>query len=144
MVIRAQDHDIDKAVALALELWPDHTPAGLKGELSPLILGDDGAVFLLMLDGRPCGFAQCQLRRDYAEGTSTSPVGYLEGLYIRPEYRGGGWGRVLVRHCEAWAREKGCDEFASDCELDNIGSLAFHLKSGFSEAGRIICFVKRL
>lgn len=35
-------------------------------------------------------------------------------------------------------------EFASDCELDNEDSLKFHLKMGFVEANRIICFTKRL
>ena len=33
-------------------------------------------------DGRPAGFAQCQLRRDYVEGTKTSPVGYPEGIFV--------------------------------------------------------------
>lgn len=35
-------------------------------------------------------------------------------------------------------------EFASDCELGNEESLAFHLKLGFKEANRIICFAKSL
>ena len=39
---------------------------------------------------------------------------------------------------------RGKTEFASDCELDNSGSLAFHLKMGFAEANRIICFHKTL
>lgn len=41
-------------------------------------------------------------------------------------------------------RKQGCTEFASDCELDNEASLAFHLKMGFAEANRIICFTKRI
>jgi len=85
-----------------------------------------------------------QLRHDYVEGTSTSPVGYLEGIYVRPAYRKQGMARKLVSACEAWAREKGCREFASDCLLDNRDSLAFHLALGFMEAGRIICFTKDL
>ena len=42
------------------------------------------------------------------------------------------------------AKEKGCTEFASDCELDNAESLRFHLALGFMEANRIICFRKEL
>ena len=42
------------------------------------------------------------------------------------------------------AREKGCAEFASDCPAENEASRAFHVKSGFSEANRIICFTKKL
>ncbi|WP_428994613.1 GNAT family N-acetyltransferase [Enteroscipio rubneri] len=37
----------------------------------------------------------------------------------------GGTRRELLRACEAWAKERGCTEFASDCELDNAASLAF-------------------
>lgn len=88
------------------------------------------------------GFAQCQLRRDYVEGAQSSPVGYLEGIYIRPPYRGQGWARSLLRECEGWAASKGCREFASDCELDNLASQAFHLHAGFAEAGRVVCFIK--
>ena len=32
----------------------------------------------------------------------------------------------------------------SDCEIGNQESLKFHLKTGFTEANRIICFVKEL
>lgn len=30
------------------------------------------------------------------------------------------------------------------CELDNTGSIAFHLAAGFAEANRIVCFVKSM
>lgn len=40
--------------------------------------------------------------------------------------------------------EMGCTEFASDCELTKLDSLAFHKSVGFEEAGRIICFTKKL
>ena len=90
------------------------------------------------------GFAQCQLRRDYVEGTETSPVGYLEGIYVVEECRKKGIAGALLDACESWAREKGCAEFASDCELENAQSLRFHLSMGFEEANRIICFTKKL
>ena len=50
----------------------------------------------------------------------------------------------LMRSCEDWARAAGCMEFASDCEIENAESLEFHLKLGFTEANRIICFKKHL
>jgi len=50
----------------------------------------------------------------------------------------------LVVLSEDWARKQGCFEFASDCELNNTESLAFHLKIGFKEENRIICFAKKL
>ncbi len=55
-----------------------------------------------------------------------------------------GYAKELLTACEAWARAKGCKEFASDCELENIKSFQFHKAMGFEEANRIICFVKKL
>lgn len=44
-------------------------------------------VFIATLDGCAIGYAQCGLRNDYVEGTHTSPVGYLEGIFVGEEYR---------------------------------------------------------
>jgi len=99
---------------------------------------------LLALEGeRPVGFAQCALRRDYVEGSSTSPVGYLEGVFVLQEYRRRGIARRLVEACQSWAQLQGCKEFASDCELDNLESQRFHQACGFAEVNRIVCFLKK-
>ena len=143
MVIKAERENLPHAAALAAELWPHAAPDELLAEFegfSP----EEGAVFLAKEGGAFAGFAQCQLRHDYVEGTDSSPVGYLEGVYVREEYRGRGLARALLSACEDWAREQGCLEFASDCELDNGGSIAFHLGTGFAETNRIVCFTKRL
>ena len=129
---------------LALQLWPHHGKEELREEFEALLTCEDAAVFLAISDGCPIGFSQCQLRRDYVEGTDTSPVGYLEGIYVAPEYRKSGTARRLLDACESWAKSAGCKEFASDCELGNAESLSFHLSMGFEEANRIICFAKKL
>ncbi len=144
MIRKAEERDLKAAAALASLLWPDHAPEDLLPELRALLGSGEGALFLASEDGADLGFAQVQLRHDYVEGTDSSPVGYLEGVYVREAARGRGVARALLEACEAWAAEKGCREFASDCELTNEASLAFHLKSGFTEANRIICFVKPL
>ena len=94
--------------------------------------------------GEAAGFAQCQLRHDYVEGTETSPVGYLEGIYVREADRGKGIARRLLRACENWAKEQGCTEFASDCELTNIEGQGFHRAVGFEEANRIVAYVRKI
>ena len=100
--------------------------------------------FLKYEHGLPIGFAQCQLRFDYVEGTRTSPVGYLEGIFVKEDYRNKGYGRELLSACEAWTKARGCHEFASDCEIENEKSFHFHKAMNFAEVNRIICFTKKL
>ena len=143
-LIRAAAADAENVAALACELWPEHTPEAMAEEYRQLLAKDDAAVFLYRKQGPATGFAQCQLRRDYVEGTETSPVGYLEGIYVREDDRRQGIARKLLSAYEEWAKEKGCTEFASDCELTNTESQAFHLAVGFREANRIVAFVREI
>ena len=144
MIRKATQEDSEAAARLAAACWEGSEPEALRQELHTLLAEPSAAVFLFEDVNRAIGFAQCQLRRDYVEGTHTSPVGYLEGIFVEPAYRRRGYARELLHACEAWARAQGCTEFASDCELNNGDSLAFHRKAGFREANRIICFTKDL
>ena len=142
-IVKAEVKDAAEVARLSLQLWPEHDIEEMALEFRELIQMDDAAVFLV-LEGEAVGFAQCQLRRDYVEGTQSSPVGYLEGIFVARPCRNRGYARALLAACQDWARARGCTEFASDCELTNSESLAFHLRMGFLEANRIICFTKRL
>ena len=144
MIHLASPADAGVIASLAQKLWDHHDVQELTTEFEALIPQNDAAVFLCSLQDQTIGFAQCQLRYDYVEGTSSSPVGYLEGIFVEEAYRRQGWSKALLAACQTWAKSKGCVEFASDCELHNTESLAFHLAAGFEEANRIICFTKKL
>lgn len=144
MIRKAENKDLPTLAELAGFLWPDHTTQELRAELAEIMAKPDAAFFLAFAEETAVGFAQCQLRHDYVEGTDSSPVGYLEGIFVADGYRKQGIARHLLTACENWAKEKGCAEFASDCELSNTQSLLFHRNVGFEEANRIICFVKKL
>ncbi len=141
---KAEMKDLPLLAELACGLWPHHAVGEMQAEMGELLPKTDAAFFLAFAESRGVGFAQCQLRRDYVEGTDSSPVGYLEGVYVAEDYRKQGLARELLNACEHWAKETGCTEFASDCELTNTESLKFHRNVGFEEANRIICFVKKL
>ncbi|MBO7663200.1 MAG: GNAT family N-acetyltransferase [Clostridia bacterium] len=141
---QARAADAAAVAALACELWPDHSAEELTEEYDALLARKDAAVFLFKEEGEAVGFAQCQLRRDYVEGTESSPAGYLEGIYVRESVRRQGIARSLLSACESWAKAQGCVEFASDCELGNTGSQQFHQAVGFKEANRIVAYVKKL
>ena len=142
--MRADPGDSEALAKLVGIIWPEHTPEELERIIRNYMNSDSSAVFSESADGQIVGAALCCLRNDDVEGCETSPVGYLEGVSINEEYRHKGIAKRLVSECEQWAREKGCSEFASDCELTNTASLNFHLCIGFQEENRIICFKKML
>lgn len=145
MTIRpATVKDMWGITALALLLWPDHDTQPLYEEMLACLHDADSALFVAQDDKNLVGFAQCSLRYDYVEGTQTSPVGYLEGIFVRDECRRGHVASSLAHACMDWARIRGCKEFASDCQLDNRLSIAFHRGIGFAEANRLVCFVHKL
>ena len=107
---------------------------------------DDEIAFFLAFDGSiPVGLSYVTHKYEYVEGTDMDgTTGYLEGIYVKPNYRNKGIAKNLVDMCENWAKEQGAREFASGCLIDNNESLAFHLKYGFEETQRIICFNKKI
>ena len=144
MIREAGKDDVNIIAELAVLLWDGNSAEDLIDEFSGIIVKEDARIFLKYESGIPIGFAQCQLRHDYVEGTETSPVGYLEGIFVKEDFRHRGYAKELLVWCENWARTKGCEEFASDCETDNHVSFCFHKAVGFIEANRIICFTKKL
>ena len=144
MIRKAEIKDLAILAELACQLWPNHTVEEMRVAYAQIIEKPDAAFFLAFAQETAVGFAQCQLRCDYVEGTDSSPVGYLEGIYVAEACRKQGVAKALLTACESWAKTKDCSEFASDCELTNTQSLQFHLRMGFEEANRIICFTKML
>ena len=141
---RAVPADVRAVAWLACLLWPHHTLLEMEEEMEVFLSDPDSAIFLAMENGAAVGFAQAALRHDYVEGSDHSPTGYLEGIYVMEAYRNRGFASALLAACEDWARERNCFQFASDCEISNSSSLVFHLNCGFTEANRIICFIKDL
>ena len=96
-IVAATDHTKRSAAAgLALKLWPEHTRSEMEADLKEHCQAG-GVVFLAQEENSLIGFAQCGLRHDYVEGAYTSPVGYLEGIYVEPAFRRCGVAAELVR-----------------------------------------------
>lgn len=136
--------DIQTTTEIALLLFDEHTYDEMYEDSSKVIAKDSAAIFLAFDGEKTVGFSHCSLRHDYVEGTHGGIIGYLEGVYVLPEYRKQGVAKTLVAICEKWAKDKGCLEFASDCQLNNFDSYNFHIRIGFQDVNRMICFVKNL
>ena len=127
-------------------LWP-HESDGHAREVAAYFRHESilPLAVLLAVDDRdrPIGFVELSIR-PYAEGCSTRDVGFLEGWYVEPEWRRQGIGALLVKASEHWARAQGCREFASDTQLENVGSQEAHRALGFEEVERLVAFRKAL
>ncbi|MGG3529924.1 aminoglycoside 6'-N-acetyltransferase [Paenibacillus rhizolycopersici] len=144
MIEHANPTNLDDVTRLALKLWPDHEWSELRGEFEDLLASEKDKVFLAAIDSNYIGFLHMSLRFDYVEGSSSSPVGYVEGIYVDENHRNQGISRQLVEAGEVWAKSMGCKELGSDTGWDNQVSQAFHQKIGFREAGRIVAFMKEI
>ena len=84
-------------------------------------------VFFVMEEGKEVGFVL------YFHNFSTF-VGrggiYLEDVYIRPEYRGKGYGKAILKKLAAIAVERGCGRMEWVCLDWNQPSIDFYLSLG--------------
>ncbi|ADP15855.1 GNAT family N-acetyltransferase [Achromobacter sp. SD115] len=127
---------------LRMALWPDASAAEHQQDMDDQVSSPDRyAQFLVSSDGgQALGLAEASIRTDYVNGTDSSPVAFLEGLYVIPEARQRGAARALVAAVREWALDRGCKELASDTALDNLVSQAAHSRLGFKETQRVVYF----
>jgi len=129
---------------MRLALWPELARSDQEREADQWLARQDAIVLIAEnASGNLVGFAEVG-ERPFADGCDTTPVGYLEGWYVDPAFRRQGVGARLLRAAEAWGRERGYRELASDALLDNAVSQKAHLALGFSEVERAVRYHKFL
>ena len=129
-------------LALRTSLWPEGTAAEHLRYMADAVARGHCVRLALGSGGRAAGFVEAPRRVDSVNGTSTSPVAFLEGLYVVPSERRKGVARMLVADIERWALAQGCSELASDSPVENITAHAAHLGLGFEETERVVYFRK--
>jgi len=126
---------------LCVALWHDRSREFFISERHNGEFSDE---FLYMVGKEAVAFISLSVRRDYVEGTCSTPAGYLEGIYVKPEFRMQGIASKLVEFAKQWSSDKGCLEFASDCLIENEESRKFHNNIGFKEANICVHFTMDL
>jgi aminoglycoside 6'-N-acetyltransferase I len=128
-------------------LWPDLSQKAHRAEIERLYssMTTQCIAFLAVSEaGKAIGFSEASLRRDFVNGCNTSPVLFLEGIYVEMAFRGRGIGRSLCEAAANWGCAEGCSEFASDAYLVDLASHAFHKAVGFEETERVVYFRRSL
>jgi aminoglycoside 6'-N-acetyltransferase I len=146
MIIRhVEPEETEDWLPLRMALWPETDAQQHRKEIAMMLSDADRLAVFVAEDrtGSLVGFAEASLR-EWAEGCTFSPVGYLEGWFVVPHARRQGVGAALLAAAEDWARARGCTEMASDTELGNDVSEAAHRKLGYRVAARVVAFRKAL
>ncbi|WP_367616545.1 aminoglycoside 6'-N-acetyltransferase [Pseudomonas vanderleydeniana] len=131
---------------LRQQLWPDCATDDHQGEIRQILAEPRryGCWLARAADDAVIGLAEASLRHDYVNGTESSPVVFLEGIYVAPDHRRRGVAQQLIEHVAQWGKTLDCLELASDTSLDNLVSQALHHALGFEETERVVYFRKRL
>jgi aminoglycoside 6'-N-acetyltransferase I len=140
--------DFEDWFNLALALWPEEEETDrqeLRHTLTEILNADHQTGWIVRdASGAAIAFMNLSLRQDYVPGATKRPVAFVEGIYVHAPYRHQGVGTALIHWAEAWARQQGCAELASDALIENQGSYQFHTQVGFEEVERVVCFIKPL
>ena len=131
---------------MRLALWPDATADEHRGYMALALAQPERFLQLMIYDEkrRAIGFIEGSIRGDYVNGTESSPVGFVEGVYVLPVWRRKGIARQLFAAIADWAKARGCRELASDALIDNEASQRAHRALGFRETERVVYFSKLL
>ena len=131
---------------MRLALWADATADEHRAYMAISLAQPERYLQLMMYDERrqPLGFIEGSIRSDYVNGTESSPVGFVEGVYVAPASRRKGVARQLYDAIGNWARARGCRELASDALIDNELSQRAHRALGFRETERVVYFTRFL
>ena len=89
------------------------------------------------------GFMELSLR-NIVDGVIGGPVGYIEGLYVDPGYRGNGYGRCLIDRATEWFKSKNCQYIATDTELTNDAAQRYFEHLGFNKTWTVVQYLKAL
>ncbi|MFD1970800.1 aminoglycoside 6'-N-acetyltransferase [Trinickia caryophylli] len=137
--------DIPLWCSLRHLLWPHASLDEHAHEAKRLLPRLDRYVAFLAVSscGEALGFAEAAIRHDYVNGCDTSPVVFLEGIYVVPRMRHQGIAAALCAAIQQWGASHACEEFASDTAVDNVDAQALHRALGFQETERVVFFRKR-
>ena len=95
-------------------LWPDEDHAAVIASFFAGTLAEPLEVlFAEDTLGAVLGFAELSIRTTLP-GYEGIRIGYVEGLFVKPESRERNIARTLLWHSRAWARQQSCTMFASD------------------------------
>jgi putative acetyltransferase len=126
-IITAERPDTDDAIALITELeavlepaYPRESRHGLSVER---LLAEAVAFFLLRSDGIPASCGGVKL-----VGTE---YGEIKRMYVRPQFRGLGYGKLMLDHLAAYAQAQGVALLRLETGIHQHEAIGLYERMGF-------------
>lgn len=140
----ATRRDVEVWRAMRADLYSGIDEAFNEFEVALILDSGDRACLLVRAPNDDAvGFIEVSLR-NVVDGCLGGPVGYIEGIYLVPSWRGLGLGPGMIEAVSEWFRSQGCRDMATDAELENSEAQEFWSDLGFEETWRIVQYRRSL
>jgi ribosomal protein S18 acetylase RimI-like enzyme len=95
------------------------------------MIESDDSVILIIIDGNKiAGRVFCQIS-DHPPIYKYDQYGWIIEIEVLDEYRGRGWGKLLMAKAHEWFKAKGIHRIELEVAHKNSGAIAFWQKLGF-------------
>ena len=98
------------------------------------IKSKDSQIYLLLDEKEVCGFILLQ-EKESSNFSFSIPhkFAYIMDILILPEYRGKGYGNILIDIAKKWARKRKLDYLSLDVLANNKNAINFYKKNDFKD-----------
>jgi putative acetyltransferase len=119
------DSDDAKALIAELEAYliPLSPPESRHGYSVEKLIKEDVSFFIIRDNGNPVGCGGLKLfGTDYGE---------IKRMYVRPQYRGLGFAKLMLNHLSEYARKHGISKLRLETGIAQRDAIALYERSGF-------------
>ncbi len=138
------DEDFVDVLDMATKLFQELSRKELSIKLKKITNTVSHQTYMAKKDAISIGFIIVSIRNDYVEGATTSPTGYLEAIYVQPQFQNQGIAKFLFEKGETWAYKRGCTEIGSDTWEWNTAAQKFHTQLGFKKEEVLVHYIKSI
>ncbi len=138
----AMEKDFPRWILMRKKLWPTSSYDELK-DVDHLYKSEKFTCFIAEIESTLIGFMELSIR-PYVNGCDSSPVAFIEGIWVDEKWQKRGIGNLFVKKAEEWARNLAIRELASDTRIESLASIHAHNTWGFVETERVVYFKKDL
>jgi GNAT superfamily N-acetyltransferase len=137
----ARPADVAELAALATQLGYPSTAAEVAARL-PYLLGDPEQLVAVAVgaDDRAVASMHVVVRRQLESGAWVE----VTALVVADDFRGGGVGKALLGHAEAWAAERGFALVQLRSNVIRERAHRFYLREGYEKVKAQVLFRKRV